>query len=447
MLAISDGIVPAGAIRRGVAAYAVVAGMAAVSSPAAAYVVFPGVPAHAVRTVHAATPAELKHALDTATGPTEVLLAPGDWGHGQFANYNHPFDIVIRSASGTDRAVFSRLSIRNSSNLRLERITMQLILGPGEGDHTTGAMIRDSHNISISRSNFLGNMNGSTMDDGLLLRLMDSSRILLFNNHLEESRAALGIVNVSYSSVFANRIRLAREGVDIAGVRTLRLERNYISHIIPLVRTAPTGAVSYHDHADAFQIFTDNSGVPSYDVLFQSNAMLTGSGTASGLHVSSNRDLTKKHKKIWLRHNVIFSRERQGLWIAATEGAVVDRNTIVTAPNFVYEPAMYVHNAKSVLIRSNIYPMYLGSGDNITLTNNVDMQDFKGGAGPTPASQFTGNIIQPDPPLAAFTIRPGSDAAKQNAGARLSPGVGGFSGTDAQIEAEFQSALTAMRAL
>lgn len=411
------------------------------AAPAAAYITIPGVQKSAVKVVNVSNAAGLTAALKAAKGPTEILLAPGNYGDVIINLIDNPFDIVIRSANNSNRATFSRLMMWKSSRVRLEKINFVLLLRPGETTNATGVMIRDSDHISFSRCNFLGNMNGTANDDGIAFRTLDSHHLLLFNNYFSEARIAIGMVNTTRSSLFANRIRDVREGVNFNGVETVRVERNYVSHVIPNVAEG--------DHADAFQIFygTNADARITKDVLFQSNAIILDRGNAQALHVRNART-SVQHQKIRAFHNVIFTGVRQGLWIEDTGAITLERNTIVRSPQWVYDPAIFLRNARVITVRRNIFPVFsMAEGVTATQSDNIDLADAANPAGPTAASQLAGNINVNDPPLAAFAAKNGSQAKQQFIGAQLSPGVGGFSGTDAVIEKEFQTVLKQVRSL
>lgn len=405
---------------------------------AAAYIVIPGVPTSAVAVVNVSTPAALRAAITNATGPTEIRLAAGNYGDMTINNSNHDFDIVIRSANGSNRASFERLSMWKSSRIRMEKINFQLDMRPGDWDTTAGVWLLLTNNISFSRCNFLGSQNGNMNDDMNMFRAIDSDQVLLFNNYFSESRLAIAFRGVNKSSIFANRIRDVREGVNLDGVELIKVERNYISHVVPNEAAG--------DHADALQVFRGPSAKISKDILFRSNALILDHGKAGGLHVS-NLSHFAKHQKIRFLHNVIYGRMRQGVWIENTIANTIDRNTVIAAPNFALEPAIFLRDTSYNTVRSNVASMLLFTNETVTESNNLDLWDTVRPTGPTAQSQTTGNVEVSDPPISAFKIKPGSIAAGMVAGANLSTGVGGFTGTDAAIEAQFQTVLAEVRGL
>lgn len=412
----------------------------AAALPAAAYIVIPGVAAAAVNEVQVSTNAELMDAVRAASGPTIIILRPGNYGDVTLRDINPHHDIVLRSLSRSNRATIERLQVRDSSRFRFDSLNIAFSLRDGETSAALAVALRGAHDISFSSCNFLGSQNGTPNDDGRLLSLLTTDRILLFNNYFSEGRIGVGMRDFSRTLLVSNQFRMLREGVNVEAGTDVAIERNYFSNIFPWTEAG--------DHADAIQVMVGAFGRTTSNLAISDNAIILDRGTAQAIHVR-NAASAIRHRNLSFTNNVIYNRVRQGIWISNSDQVRIENNSIVSAPEWLWEPAIYLLEASAVQVRRNIYPMLLIATDaTADVTDNVDLHDAKQPVGPLASSQFTGNVTINDPLLSSFRIRSRSDAAGLGAGAVLpSAGVGGVRGGVGTIETAFQLELARLRAM
>jgi len=409
-----------------------------IATPAHATIVFPGVSPASVDRVRVTNPTELVAAMKGATRATEILLAPGAYDNMTIKSVKPTFDIVIRSENDANRATISRMFLYNCSRIRFDRVNFPLLLSPGESVVTLGIRLSASNNISFSNNNFYGSLNGNPNDDGVLFKSTSSSRVLLFNNSFQQARVAFSFERSNRMMAVSNRLQDMREGANFIVVDKTYLERNYFARIFPNLEAG--------DHADAMQ-FWPKDGKASKRVFIRNNAFILDRGSGHAIFVRSTSP-SARHATFTIQHNVIYSRERQGIWLDGVTTALVENNSVVAAPDPLLEPAIFASYATGITVRRNIAPLFLaGDGASPTFSNNVDLADSRQPNQPSASSQFSGDVTVNDPLLSAFTIRPGSIAASLSAGATLGANIGGVAGTAAQIEAAFQAELQRIRSL
>jgi hypothetical protein len=401
------------------------------AAPASAYIVFPGVSASAVTVIRVTNATELNQAVANATGPTEIVLAAGNYGTITIANSNQPFDIVLRSESDTNRAVMDGLTVRSSSRLRFDRINFDHVLAAGEANVTSGVTLSSASSVSFSSCTFSGTRNADPNDDGMLMRVRGSSKILVFGSLFQQSRSS-AFVDIS-DNVFLlrNTFQESREGLNFDGATNIFIELNLFRTIAPNLQA--------RDHSDAIQFYIGASGKTSAQILVSANAFILNDNAAHGVFVRSNAQGSPTHSNFNIRQNVYYGPVRQGIWVQDVRGLTIDNNSIVTGPGVIYEPAIYLKNVTLANVRKNIAPLFLlDPGTTANMLDNVDLYDVISKAGPTAQSQFKGVVSGFDPPVTNFAVLPGSLAATLRAGASVYATTGGMTGTFAVVEAQFQ---------
>ena len=407
--------------------------LATISTPVAAYVIFPGVPASSVRTVNVSTPAELSAAIAAATGPTDILLAGGNYGEVSIKGINKPFDIVVRSASLTNRAVIAELVVYNTSRFRFEALDFSHTLKAGEGLTTPGVFTSLTDRIAFTSCNFHGTKDGNANNDGMMLFLTKSTKSFVFNNDFRQSRMSLGAMAITNLFILRNNFTETREGINLDGVTYGYLERNFFTKVAPNLAAG--------DHADAIQVYVGSSGLTTNGLNILANAMILNSAQAQGILIQrGNPRIPYNHSAIVIRENIYYGGMRQGIWVEDSNSLLIERNTLIGATGFSFQPAVYIKNVVSSTVKWNIAHFFLYVAPVVPIaSNNIDLADAVYPTGPSAQSQFVGTVSGVDPAVTNFRVLPGSAAAVAGAGAFVYGDIGRVAGTTAAVEAKFQT--------
>ena len=377
--------------------------------------------------------AELASAITAATGPTEILLASGNYGNASIKGINKPFEIIIKSESKTNRAIFSGFTFYQTSNFRMDNIVFSRQLPNGEPLPSTSVFVKNGTNISFSSCEFSGTKDSNANNDGLMLFITASNKILVFNSQFLQSRTSALLQNSDNVFFLRNHLTQSREGLNIDGIKYGYIERNLFTEIAPNIASG--------DHSDAIQMYIGTPLRQSDGINILANAMILNDAQTQGIFIQrSNANTTKMHSAIIIRENIYYGGMRQGIWVEDSNSVLIEKNTTVGATGFSYQPAVYLKNVLSSTVRKNISHFYIyESPVSPVASANIDLADAVYPTGPSAQTQFQGTVSGRDPALTNFRTLAGSAAAIAGAGAFVYGDIGLVKGTDAAVESLYQT--------
>ncbi len=361
-----------------------------------------------VATFTVSTPAQLTALLPTLTQPSLVLLAPGHYGEIFLRNINPAGEIVVRSADPADPAVIRTLQVRTSSGLRFDGLVFNRPRAEGESDTVNSLMIRESSRIAITGSRFFSNLNGDPMDDGYLMRIMDSDDVVVLDNDFRDGRIAILTEWSRGILIASNHFQDLREGLNFAGGERLRAERNYFTRIYP--------NVDLGDHTDCIQLYQMRDGSAANQVQFTNNVMIPVSHQAQGIFIRNSLDSTRPHRDVRVLNNLYFGGMRAGISVANVDGGFVARNTVLAAPTVAFEPGLLLRHTTNMRLERSMQPVLMLENSQPQQAGVVMLHWAKNPSGVPAQDQVTGSLNQALPAIAAFAVAPGSAAAAVNAG-------------------------------
>jgi hypothetical protein len=363
------------------------------------------------------TAAELSALLQSVRTDTTILLNPGNYGSITILDVRSA-KIRIASRLATDRAVFKRVYVRFSSNIRFDQVNFNGPRLPGETDTVSGVMVRQADNIHFTNARFHGSMNGDANDDGILLRFLDSSNGIVLNSEFREARVAVGASNSTNMQLIGNNVSLAREGFNFSGVNNVFVDRNIFTNIRP--NTAEG------DHSDAIQFYTGTAVRPNTVVQITNNVMLLPHASVQGIFVRNEKTLSTLNPRTFhIANNLYFGTVRNGIFAANVKGVNIKSNTLMYAPNFIYEAGVVMRDCVDATASNNTTPFLLEYNTAPTVFSNVILKGART-PGVLPSTQFTGNTAVATATMAAFGIVAGSTSAVTPSGFRVVGDIGGM---------------------
>ncbi len=384
----------------------------------------PAAHAQGVATFTVATSQELAMMLSVIRTDAVILLEPGTYADVTLIDLNAGRNITIRSQSLTNRATLGRVNVRRSSRIRFDQVNFHGPRRAGEGDTVSAVMVRESNDIHFTNCRFTGTANNDPNDDGIALRFLIASNVIVLNNQFREARVAVGVTDSTNVQIIGNDVRIVREGVNFAGVQSAKIDRNYFADIWP--------NFDEDDHSDAVQVFTGTATRNSKSVQITNNAIILNSDRSQGIFIRNETgNPTFNPAGFNIANNTYYGVVRHAVTINNMRGATITRNTVVAAPGMIVVPSINVFESEAVVVTKNIMPLYLGVTPT-TYSGNVLLKNIKG-PGVEPATQFQGPVDIVDPPLANFRIRAGSAAALAGAGAAFISDIGGMTVSSAEL--------------
>lgn len=372
------------------------------------------------------TPTQLAALLPQLTQASIVLLAPGNYGEMFVRNLRPSGEVVFRSANPANPAVFRTLFLRDSSNVRLDGLVFNRPRAPGEADTVNALMIRDSSRIAVTGSRFFSNLNNDPMDDGYLMRIMNSEDVVVLDSDFRDGHVAILSDWSRGVLVASSRFQDLREGINFAGGERLRVERSYFTRLSP--------NLDAKDHTDCVQVFQLRDASPARQVQVTNNVMIPVNPLSQGIFIRNSLDPSRRHEGVRVVNNLYFGGARQGISVQNADRAFVSRNSVLSAPVITRAPGMSLVGSTNVQFQRNITAVLSTTGAQLE-QSGVVMLAWDKFPGADQQAQFVGSLAQAVPAIAHFSIAPGSAAAAANAGFTPVSEIGDI--PDAQRESRY----------
>ena len=146
-------------------------------------------------TLNVSSLTELYSALSKAQGGETILLQGGNYGTFSLKtanrfNLDFPSNVTIKSADAGNPAVFSKLDLRDTSNLTMDGVTFDYQYAPGHPISIKPFFLTGCENITIRNSTFDGDTIKGTagydegLGTGIALGVRSSNGIRIENNEV-----------------------------------------------------------------------------------------------------------------------------------------------------------------------------------------------------------------------------------------------------------------------
>jgi parallel beta-helix repeat protein len=230
----------------------------------------------------------LKAAMQNAKAGDVIELGPGDYGWVTFSDLNFSDYVKLK---GTDGARVKHLGLTNVKNLHIEGVHFEY--GSAEGEDWKPKMLemRNSQNIRIINSDFMGNRNTTTWGSDIPdtgIRAYDHSKdIVIAGTTFRNIMRAVMFQQVNGYNIENNSLTdIGCDGLFFQNSSNGRIENNYLSDFRPFIY-AEQGKTC---HADFIQFDAGkgrNTMTPSSNVVIRGNVMLQGQDGSSCRGVGS----------------------------------------------------------------------------------------------------------------------------------------------------------------
>ncbi len=371
---------------------------------------------------------QLFAALKGARGGETFLLAPGNYGVLSLkGTFRAP--VTLRSADVRAMASFSEAYIDHASNITFDTIKFDYIFSPGESYHSSKFRVENSSDITFINSLFDGDMASGTgtaadgLGTGKGLIVRGSKNINVVNSEFHSWWTGLIINTSSDIHVTGNNIHGIRsDGIKLGRIDRALVEQNYIHDF--------KGAASLSDHRDMIQI-QRSSGTGVSELTIRDNVfdMASGDWTQTiwaGRDRASMDDPTNWHRNVLIENNIIYNAHTHGISIDLANGLSVRRNSLIrvrrlNTKNISIPKIRISKNSRYVVIEQNIAGAIGGyeGQKSWVVVNNVLIQDTSPSATGFYDRQFIYSATSPINGYNEYSVRPGSNVDRFNAGATL----------------------------
>ncbi len=299
---------------------------------------------------------ELQNALNQASGGDRIELKSGQYGSFTIKNMDFASKLTIISENKNDPAEFTSVSIKGSSNIRVDSVHVNYPDNPVSAAQMV-TIDNGSENIEFANSEVNARVD-NIYSGGRGLYSGDASNVLFENNYVHDVKDGGVFLGTDGLKVIGNRFDdVRKDGMKFAGTDGVLVENN-------------TGPTRYHPESGDHQDFIQFQGATSNAVI-RGNVLLPGDLTYSqGIFLDD-----AVYSNILIENNVIYNGLIRGISLGTdsggSSGITVLNNTVLTIPGFG-------HNASTILVPS-------GS----VIKNNVTSTNGEGSIGENIAAQYT----------------------------------------------------------
>jgi len=266
--------------------------------------------------ISVSTTAELLQAIAGADSGDTISLAAGTYSGVTIKSVNFASNINITSADPNNPAVFTDLTVRDSSGLTFSNIEMSEVVAGKD----YGFSITSSSNISLINDTIHGLDNIGSGNESSPLMIRDSSNVSVINSEIYDVRFGVSILNDTGVTISGNYFHDIRtDGVRGGGNNNLVISNNLFTDFYPA-----TG-----DHPDAIQLWTTNTTTSASNITIDNNMIVRGDGSAmQGIFIRDDSGVMP-FLNVEIAGNTILGALYNGLAGYGVGTGVISSNTVI----------------------------------------------------------------------------------------------------------------------
>ena len=268
---------------------------------------------------------ELQAALASAKGGDTIALESGDYGRLALNNLKFDSPVTITSADGAGGARFQHITVKNSSHLALDDLTVEF--GPAARQNDKAIDIMGSDHVKITNSEIIGHAGTKNWWDisrGIEV-WQNSSNIEVSNNHIHHvSRGGVFFgTNINVKDNVIDDIRL--DGLFFGKADNVLIENNFLTDFYR----------QGDEHADYIQFDPGTTGA-ARDVVIRGNVMLKGNGKGDVQGIFGANHHMNAHNSVFenflIEDNIYLDHGLNAIQFYSGKNMVVRNNTVLTDP-------------------------------------------------------------------------------------------------------------------
>lgn len=273
-------------------------------------------------TIDVSTNAQLVAAAKAAKGGDIIRVKPGNYGDLVLKDVNPASGVSIVAYNSTRPPVFTNIIVRESSNLRLTRLTVNSPAPEPGVTSLSATNIWNSSDIRMRGMVITGVPGGGLANEANGLRIRDSRGVQVADSRFLELRNGIVADGSSHMAISDNRFdRIRINGILSNSASASTIARNRIASFYP----------EEGDHPDAIQIFT--SGVRTSGLTIADNLLISnGAGQMQGVFISNNVGTRSLLDRITITGNVMSGTMWNGIAAFQAANLTVTSNKLYSNP-------------------------------------------------------------------------------------------------------------------
>jgi Right handed beta helix region len=269
---------------------------------------------------------ELQATLASASGGDTILLESGNYGRINLENLKFNDHVTIKSADGDGGARFQHITIKGSTHLNLDSLTVEF--GQPDRHNDKAIDIQNSDHVKVVNSEIIGHAGTKDWSDvGRGVEVWQGSSNIEFSDnhfhHLARAALFLGVSDIIFNNNHIDDIRY--DGIFVGNSRNVLIEDNFLTDFYR----------QGTDHADYIQFDPGTSGA-SRDVIIRSNVMLKGNGNGDVQGIFGANHYADVHGSVFtnflVENNIYFDTGLNAIQFYSGDTMTVRNNTVLSDP-------------------------------------------------------------------------------------------------------------------
>jgi Ca2+-binding RTX toxin-like protein len=263
--------------------------------------------------------AALERALSSARNGDVIMLESGTYSGIDIRGANFS-NVTIQSANPLKPAVLTGLVVRDSSGLDFK--DLELVIAPN--DAVRAFQILGSKDISLDRLNVHGTLGRNPGDESSGLMIRNSSDISVTRSEFHHLRHGIEILDSKKLVLTGNSFHdLRTDGIRGGGASDVLVSKNHFTNFFPAAG----------DHGDAVQFWTTNTTASAKNIMITENLFNRGSGgIVQGIFLRDQLD-SLPFENVTIANNIVIGAMYNGIAVDGAKNLKITGNTVVALPD------------------------------------------------------------------------------------------------------------------
>lgn len=263
---------------------------------------------------------QLTAALARAKSGDTVTVASGTYSNVKISNLKIAGNVTIVSADADKPAVFTDLSVKNSSGLTFRDLEF------ASDGKMYGFQVNNSSNIVLDKLHVHGSLDGDVSNDTGLMMVRGSSNVAVTNSEFQQAWLGLSFLDNDGLTVTGNNFHDIRtDAVRGAGTSNVVISNNYFTDFYP--RWGNSSADG--DHPDAIQLWTSGETESARNITITDNVIVRGNGDPMQGIFLRDQVGNLPFENVTVTGNTVIGGMGNGIGIGGANNLTVANNNVI----------------------------------------------------------------------------------------------------------------------
>lgn len=293
-------------------------------------------------TYYVSTTAQLISALKVARPADTISLASGTYSAVSLRGINPSSVVTLTSNDASRPAVFTDLTVRDSSNLTFSNVILESQAGGSDKSFQVLASTGIRFDHILARGPVLG---AAATDIGLLVR--DSRSVTVTNSEFRDLKHGVSLldnIGVTVSNSTFHDIRT--DGIRGGGNSQVAYTGNMFSNFHAAVG----------DHPDAIQLWTTNTTASAENIVITGNLVVRGNGDPIQGIFFRDQVGNLPFKNVTIADNLVIGGSYNGITAEGVAGGTVTNNQVIALPD--QKSWIRIQNSSGLTVDGNVATAY-----------------------------------------------------------------------------------------